>query len=466
MKFLKNTVLIFSFILLLFFLLGLTPGENDKKAELKAKMKKYQYWENPRVCSGCHWDKFTDWSRSQMAKGYSGDFFQAQYFKLVLEDVKRDSSIKDAHEGCIGCHSPSAYLSNDIIPPKSANPDNHWQPGMGSRYLAERGIFCDFCHTVEGYEGDTRGKDPFNHNYFSAATENIDPKRGDLAFPWSPHHETQLSELFESAEFCATCHNELNPFDVWVKATHLEYLEGPYPAEGIVCQDCHMQHRGGKPAKMGPTREHNSEHWFGGGFSTFVEGAASVTIHLDEFQLKTGENVEFNVEVQNVAAGHKFPTGSSEERDVWLHLGIYNENGEELEHIKIQSNPDDPDDKYFITSNDKIAYPTHSKYSEPFERDCLVEGDRLYHSTFLDSDGNVTYAQWYAVKDIENRIAPLEKRFEHYKWTVPESLAGKNVFLRAVLNYRRMPDSFAKYLGIKIRPKLEVGRDEVRISVR
>jgi len=190
-----------------------------------------------------------------------------------------------------------------------------------------------------------------------------------------------------------------------------------------------------------------------------------VSIHLDKFQLKTGESVAFNIEVQNVAAGHKFPTGSSEERDVWLHVGIYNEKGEELEHIKISPNPDDPDDKYFITSNEKVAYPTHSKFSQPFERDCLVEGDRLYHSAFLDSDGKVTYAQWYAVKDIENRIAPLEKRLEHYKWTVSEQLTGKTVFLLAILNYRRMPDSYANYLGIKTRPTLEVGRDEVRIKI-
>lgn len=81
-------------------------------------------------------------------------------------------------------------------------------------------------------------------------------------------------------------------------------------------------------------------------------------------------------------------------------------------------------------------------------------------SAFIDSDGNFTYGQWYATKDIENRLRPLEERIERYHWTVPEKFVGKTVILRAVLNYRRMPDSYAKYLGIPTRPAIEVSRDE------
>jgi len=380
--------------------------------------------------------------------------------------VQRDPNMKDVHEGCIGCHSPSAFLSGEMIPPEIENPDNAWNGSSESRYMAERGVFCDFCHTVEGYDGYAKGHAPFNHNYHSAATPEVDPKRADLEFPWSPHHETELSELHEEAELCGTCHNELNTFNIWVKATHFEYLEGPYPDKNIVCQDCHFPPRQGKPAKMGPSRDDNSEHWFGGGFSTFVDGAAKVSIQIDKYEYNTNESIEFEVEVYDLATGHKFPTGSSEERDVWLHVGIYDEYNNELDHIKILPNPADPNDSYFITSNAKVAYPTHSKYSTPFERDCLVEGDRIYHSVFLDSDGNITYAQWYTAQEIENRLEPLEKRLEHFRYKVPTSLSGKDIILRAVLSYRRMPDSYAKYLGIDPRPTLEVGRDEVRVLVK
>jgi hypothetical protein len=221
----------------------------------------------------------------------------------------------------------------------------------------------------------------------------------------------------------------------------------------------------GKPAKMGPARDEHHDHWFGGGFTGFVEGAAKVTINLDSTALSAGEKVKFSVNVHHLAPGHKFPSGASEERDVWLHVAIYDHNGNELEHIRIPPNPDDPNDRYFITTNEKVAYPTHSRYSKPIKRDCLPEGDRIYHSAFVDSDGNFTYAQWYATKDIENRLSPLEERLEHYHWTVPEKFSGKEIILRAVLNYRRMPDSYAEYLGIPTRPTLEVSRDERILTI-
>ena len=461
----KKTAFLFFLFVLLTVSGVVRTGGREKEHPLRSTMEIYKDWENPRVCSGCHWDKFSDWSRSQMGRSYTGDFFQAQFFELALPSGLDDPDVKETHEGCIGCHSPSAFLAGEMIPPRVAHPDNYWDQGSGNRYMAERGVFCDFCHTVEGYDGDMRGKDPFNHNYRSAATPKVDPKRADLEFPWSPHHGTQLSELHETAEFCGICHNEQNSFGVWVKTTHFEYLEGPYPGKNMICVDCHMPHRSGKPAKMGAIRPKNTEHWFSGGFSSFVEGAAKVSLRLENYDLRAGDPIEFEVEVYDVATGHKFPTGSSEEQDVWLHVGVYDEEGEELDHIKIPPNPNDPHDTYFITSNEKTAYASHSKRSEPIARDALVEGDRLYHSVFLDSEENVTYAQWYAVEEVENRFEPLEKRLEHYTWAIPAHLAGETVILRAVLYYRRMADSHADYLGIERRPTLEVGRDEVRLRI-
>jgi hypothetical protein len=444
------------------FMLAAQVDYNPKSMD-KDTQARYKYYDNPQVCLGCHLEKFETWKRSQMSKAFTGDFFQAQYNKLAVVDAGRDEKVKGLKGGCIGCHSPSAYLAGDY-PPTPTDPhaiDSFWNQKGGIKLFADRGVFCDFCHTIEDFE-DTM---PFNHNYVNNATPGIDPKRGDLEFPWSPYHETARSEIHEDAAFCGICHNELNDFGVWVKATEIEYQEGPYPAENIACQDCHMPPIAGKPAKMGPARDEHHDHWFGGGFTGFVEGAAKVNIEIEKTTFKSGEKVDFQVIVNHLAPGHKFPSGASEERDVWLHIGIFDRQGNELEHIKIPPNPDDPHDKYFITTNEKVAYPTHSRYSQPIERDCLPEGDRIYHSAFIDSDGNFTYAQWYATQDIENRLKPLEERVERYHWTVPESLSGKTVILRAVLNYRRMPDSYARYLGIATRPTLEVSREEKVLQV-
>lgn len=456
------TMAVAVFIITLF--VAATQVDFSQKIMDKDTQVKYNHYDNPQVCLGCHVEKFETWKTSQMSKGFTGDFFQAQYNKLAVVDADRDEKVKGLKAGCIGCHSPSAYLAGDYppTPPDPEKIDSFWDQKGGIKLYANRGVFCDFCHTIEDFEGTS----PFNHNYVSKATPGIDPKRAGLEFPWSPYHKTARSELHEGATLCGICHNELNDFGVWVKATEIEYQDGPYPGKEIVCQDCHMPPMAGKPAKMGPAREENHEHWFGGGFTRFVEGAAKVTINLKSTVLSPGEKVDFNIKVHHLAPGHKFPSGASEERDVWLHVGIFDNAGNELEHIKIPPKPDDPNDRYFITTNERVAYPTHSRYSKPIERDCLPEGDRIYHSAFIDSDGNFTYGQWYATKDIENRLRPLEERLEHYHWTVPDKFAGKEIILRAVLNYRRMPDSYAEYLGIPKRPTLEVSRDEriLRIS--
>jgi hypothetical protein len=439
-------------------LFGVSNGKFHQNITDEETQKKYNYYDNPQVCLGCHIEKFEMWETSQMSKAFTGDFFQAQYNKLAVVDAGRDEKVKGLTAGCLGCHSPSAYKAGDY-PPTPTDPekiDSFWNQKGGIKLFADRGVFCDFCHTIEGFEG----KAPFNHNYISTASAEIEPKRGDLESPWSPYHETETSELHADAKFCGICHNELNDFGVWVKATEIEYQDGPYPDKNIACQTCHMPPVAGKPAKMGPARDENHDHWFGGGFTGFVEGAAKVNINIKGTSLKAREKINFSIKVHHLAPGHKFPTGASEERDVWLHVGVYDKEGNELDHIKIPRNPDDPNDKYFITSNEKLAYPTHSKFSDPIERDSLPEGDRLYHSAFFDSDGQFTYAQWYAAKEVENRLKPLEERVERYQWIVPDKLAGQTVILRAVLNYRRTPDSYAKFLGIPTRPTLEVSRDE------
>jgi len=411
------------------------------KGDPESQEKKYHYYEDPIICSGCHWDKFASWSMSQHSKGFTGDFFQAQFYDVLLPSRSLDEKLANADEDCIGCHSPSAFLSGDMIPRQAMEADNHWNPRPEARARAERGIFCDFCHTLDHFLNDP----PFNHDYISYATADVDPKRGDLEDPWSPHHETIDSEIYV------------------VKATEIEYSESVYPERGIPCQDCHMQPMGGKPAKMGPLREHNTDHWFGGGFAEFVEGAAAVYIQGEDFQVSAQEEVQFSVLVKTMATGHKFPTGSVEERDVWLHVSLNNQAGEELLHIPVPLNADDPNDKYFITSNAKVAYPSHSTLSDPIERDGLTEGDRLYHSAFLDSKGEFTFAQWLCVEEIENRLDPLEERMEYYRFTIPELDKGE-YYLTAQLNYRRMPDPLADYFEIDRRPVMEVSKD-VRMVV-
>jgi len=453
------------------------------------------YWEDPGDCLGCHYERFVDWSSSQMSRAYTGDFFQAQYFQYAVEDSQRDPQMKDLAGDCLGCHSPSAFLSGQVPPPKSKLGDSYWNqdwPWLGSyqslgqmkkgldspavervyadrwqnslpvdKEGADRGVFCDFCHSIAG----TSDREAFNHNYRPNAGPDRNTKYADLEFPWSPYHKTQVSELFESADLCGICHNERNTYGVWVKATQREWSETTYANRDIVCQWCHMPPREGKPAKMGRERPWNHQHWFGGGFTGFVEGAARVKLRFHDEDVSAGTTAALKVTISDIATGHLFPTGATEERDVWLHVAVYDAEGQELQHIRVPPNPGDPNDRYFITSNKLEAYPSHSSYSKAISRDSLPEGDRIYQDVFLDSDGNVTFGQWYAVRIVGNRLEPGETRTEVYSWNVPDYLAGKEVHLRATLWYRRMADSHAGILGIDKRPHLLVSQDQKRVRI-
>ena len=56
-------------------------------------------------------------------------------------------------------------------------------------------------------------------------------------------------------------------------------------------------------------------------------------------------------------------------------------------------------------------------------------------------------------------------RKEMYRWTAPSNLSGQEVYLKASLWHRRMPDSHAEHLGIDERPHLLVSQDERRIKI-
>jgi hypothetical protein len=147
-----------------------------------------------------------------------------------------------------------------------------------------------------------------------------------------------------------------------------DWKNNDYGRQNIRCQDCHMTptpgvgKRPGRAALMGKDRENLAFHGFVGG-SAYVQDAlgnakqaelsrevlrAAAEVKLSE--RVTGDGVlELTVEVHNVGAGHKIPTGTPYIRKMWLQVEVTDQAGNVVYssgHID-DKNHVDPDAVFF-----------------------------------------------------------------------------------------------------------------------
>ena len=265
---------------------------------------------------------------------------------------------------------------------------------------AQAGVFCDFCHTVSGA----------NH-MGNSGYQSSPGKLKYGPYGWEPpiFHEVQESPLHDSAQFCGMCHDVSHPVNgLPLETTFSEFMEGPYPDLGFKCQSCHMTpgitefEQNPAPFANGmPEREHFWTHHFVGGnaFITEMMGsethaemarerlsrAADISIS-NPFPDPSGESFSFSVIVENVGAGHKIPTGVTEERQIWLEVTVFSTDGTELAHFGA------------MDSHGEIA------------NDTMILG-----TTFGDADGNPTHKIWFAESVLhDRRIGPKESDLESY----------------------------------------------------
>jgi hypothetical protein len=271
-----------------------------------ARVGQYQYddWDEPDYCgTSCHTDFYRQWQQSMMSQSYTHHWDEIEYFELAVPHAEKDPKVAEVKAGCNGCHTPMAYLAGDVPPPR---------PEEGSR--ANEGVHCDFCHTVTGISADTA----FNFNWVSEPGE---VKYGPRKQGESPAHEMAYSEFLGTTEFCGSCHNEKSPYGAWVKATQLEWMAGPYAEEDIRCHDCHMTYAEAPIASMSPTYPDARQHLFHGAHDDGkLRGVVEIRIYPDLTEAEPGETVKFTAALFNQKTGHKFPTGSVEDRIVWLHV--------------------------------------------------------------------------------------------------------------------------------------------------
>ena len=410
--------------------LPVSAGENMSTAKYS-----YSDWEEPNDCgSSCHNDIYQQWMQSMMAQSYTHHWDEIEYFKLAVPHAEKDEIVADVKAGCNGCHAPMSFLVGDIPPPR---------PEENSR--ANDGVHCDFCHTITGYDGEV----PFNFNYVVVPG---DTKHGPRENPESPAHETLKSDFLASSEFCGICHNEKDPYGMWVKSTHLEWKESPYAAEGVRCHDCHMTNAKSATASEGPEYEDARQHLFHGAHDPGkIRGVVELRIHPDVNEAEPGEAVKFTVALFNQKAGHKFPTGSVEDRILWLHVEATDAAGK-VYHLPVDKKGFGGEE--YTIGSDVLAYQDMGiALDDPdfmgVQRDGVPIGDRIFRMPYFDPQGRMTVQQWNTKSfGVDYRIGPRETKLETYSFDLPDDVGPGQMKITATLNYQLLVKPVADFLGV------------------
>jgi len=417
-------------------LLSFAYADETIKAGHKALgTRQYEDYDTPEYCgSSCHVDFYRQWKQSMMSQAYTHHWDEIEYFKLAVPHAEKDEKVAEVKADCNGCHAPIAFLAGDVPPPR---------PEEGSR--ANESVSCDVCHTVIGFEGDT----PFNFNWISRPGHT---KSGIRGTGNSPNHEIEVVDLLTKAEFCGTCHNEKSPYGAWVKSTHLEWKDGPYAKEGVQCQDCHMTKAKAQTASMGAVYDDAWQHLFHGAHDPGkVGGTIELRIHPDITEAEPGETVKFTLALFNQKTGHKFPTGSVEDRIVWAHVEAVDAEGN-VYHLPVDRKGFEGEE--YTIAADVLAYqdmgiPLDDPDFAGVQRDGVPIGDRIFRMPYFDPQGRMTIQQWNTASlGIDYRLGPRETKLETYTFEIPYEAAPGPMKVIATLNYQKLVKPVSDFLEV------------------
>lgn len=353
----------------------------------------------PSSGCGCHAALIEHWRPSMHAKALTDPLY---VYKLEEGEKATGGALGPL---CNGCHAPVAVMAGEL---SSIDRSKVSEVGL-------EGVTCDFCHQVSGTQGTLVGDTSTAVSGDGVKRAQIkDPKQGDA-------HRAAYSQFHETAEFCGNCHNVNHPGNgMHLEATYTEWKNGPYAAEGVVCQDCHMtpgpgviKPNEGKAAASGPTREHVYKMTFAGGNVALGDAAhaeerlkSAAKLELDVPLVAEGGEVVVRTTITNVGAGHYLPTGLTEIRQMWLEVTATDDDGTEL-----------------------------------------LEERREFGSVLKDAKGDYPVELWEAVAfQRDDRIPPRGSTSNEYRFP----MASSPVTVKAELCYRSCSEEMADKAGVEV----------------
>ncbi|MFC2113074.1 multiheme c-type cytochrome [Bacteroidota bacterium] len=419
-------------ILMLFY--GFSPQSFLLQEDLKGRYS-YKDFESAGKCRTCHPGFYEQWKQSMMSQAYTHHWDEIEYFDLAVAHAAAIPEMKDVVDGCNGCHTPLAFMGGELPPPRPSE-----------KSMANESVSCEVCHLIQAAQSDP----PFNFSYL--IQPGTTKYAGRLPSTESPAHKIVTKELFQTTEFCGNCHNEKNPFDVWVKSTQLEWKEGPYAAQGVLCHDCHMPKAPFLNALMAKPYDNARLHLFHGGHDPGkVKGTVELRINPDIREAEPGETVLLTCVLYNAKTGHKFPTGSVEDRILWLDVEAADAKGKKY-HLNVDKKGFEGEE--YTISGDYLAYqdmgiPLQMKDFKGIQRDGIPSGNRIFRMPYFDPEGRMTIMQWNTAKQgVDYRIGPRETKVETFTFRLPFDMAPGETTVTARLNYQLLVKPVADFLKV------------------
>lgn len=274
---------------------------------------------NPELqCAGCHPRHVAEWKMSSHAYAMHDPVFTA-----MVKVGQRDTAGKLA-DFCVKCHSPIGNARNETDVVQDPATLEFMQPTSGLSQAAMDGVSCYVCHSITGVNGTANAE-------FVMTLDGT--RHGPIYDPAKDApHRSEFSDLFEHPKICGTCHMVVNPKNVPLEETHIEWVQSVFNGQKS-CQDCHMPSYTG-PAATGHVSRTVHEHTFVGvdvpllppdefpGYDDMRQRADQLLKTSVQFSMEQGATARtLNVVIRNLA-GHALPSGATTDREMWVELHV------------------------------------------------------------------------------------------------------------------------------------------------
>ncbi|HEY8089382.1 MAG TPA: multiheme c-type cytochrome, partial [Polyangiaceae bacterium] len=271
---------------------------------------------DPQTCASCHADHYRDWSGSMHAYASDDPVFLAMNARGQRETSGQLGSF------CVKCHAPMALE-------EGATTDG---TNLATVDPKLKGVTCFFCHTIDAVTGSHDAAVTLSGDLVMRG-EYPDPVANDAHASSSDalHDRDQLA----SAGLCGACHDIVAPPGAAIERTFAEWETSTFanPQGGETCGQCHTNQSTTKvPIAQAPGvfpryfHAHDFPAVDVALTSSFPNAAAELQAVQTFLQttLQTAlcvtQSGGVRVIVDNVSAGHFFPSGAAQDRRVFAEI--------------------------------------------------------------------------------------------------------------------------------------------------